>query len=151
MTSAWEGNPDKRIYARVKERGYSSVKNFAEERATKSYIELAEELGEDVAGIQIEAVLADEYQDANELVRFIKSNFVRSIWKNFPNGWDIDENPTLKRAYIYGKVSSSFTEIIQNKIEKGWNNLVKSPNLYKGWLPQNADDPILTEAFKEIE
>jgi hypothetical protein len=150
MSKTWEGDIDAKVYRRVKEKGHLSVREFAESLPTKSYVELAEELGEDVAGIQIEAVLADEYQNANELVRFIKSNLVRSICDNFPNGWNTEEDSSLKQAYAYAEVSSTFLGNAKIIVENGWNNLVKSPKLYKGWLPKNADDPILTEAFKEF-
>jgi hypothetical protein len=151
MNKTWEGDIDAKVYQRVKEKGYTTVREFAESLPTKSYVKLAEELGEDVAGIQIEAVLADEYQKTNELVTFIKSNLVRSICDNFPNGWNTEEDSNLKQAYTYAEVASPFVEPIDKKIEESWHRLVNLPQIFIGWLPRDVDDPILTEAFKDFE
>jgi hypothetical protein len=150
MSKTWEGDIDAKVYQRVKEKGYSTVREFAESLPTKSYVELAKELGEDVAGIQIEAVLADEYQNANELVRFIKSNLVRCLNKFVKNGWDVDEDFDDTRSSAYASWASSFVGNGRNIAEKSWKSLKNSNNLHRGWLPKDADDPILTEAFKEF-
>jgi hypothetical protein len=46
---SWEGNWPARLYERVREHGYSSLTAFAEARPTLPLVELAEELGDDLA------------------------------------------------------------------------------------------------------
>src|SRR4051794_22116069 len=48
--SAWSGDWRVRLRERIRDRGYDSVTAFAEERPTVSFADLADELGQDIAG-----------------------------------------------------------------------------------------------------
>ncbi|RYZ15535.1 MAG: NUDIX hydrolase, partial [Myxococcaceae bacterium] len=50
---AWQGNIKARLYERVRERGYESLTAFADARPAVPLYVLADELGNDVAAVQV--------------------------------------------------------------------------------------------------
>ncbi len=85
MTSAWQGNWAKRIYRYVEERGFESVTDFAAHYPLFSTIDLADLLGEDVAGVQLESLWYMEAARHGALHWFVRDLLVRQLHECMPN------------------------------------------------------------------
>ena len=106
--SAWQGNWVVRLYERVRERGYTSLTAFADARPTTSLVELAEELGEDVAGVQVFKGLVEEAERNRQLTRLVRGQLVRELSESLPDGWPavMDDANRFKVAKALGAWSA---------------------------------------------
>jgi hypothetical protein len=150
MPSAWEGNWPDRIRERVAEQGYESPFTFAEAKPKATFIELANELGEDVAPIQLEGVICDDYDKRGEAERYARGSLVRHLRDEIPDGWGIGANFDFKRSGVYASWSSRLPEGYEEDADRVWAELKQTPRLYQGWLPEGPDDEILVEVFKKV-
>lgn len=145
---SWEGNWERRIRDRVGERHFASVTAFAESRPTATLVELADELGaEDVAAVQVEALLRDEARETSSIHRFARSMLVREVHHFFPDGWMRGDRVEWNRAGVWAKWVSRLGQEQKSAAERVWDSLESHVPL--GWLPSGPDDPIIMQAFTE--
>jgi len=150
--SAWEGNWRVRLYERIRERGYDSLTSFAESRPTASLVALAEELGEDVAGVQIFTGLLAEAERRKQVTRFVRGVLVRELSESLPEGWPavLDDENRFKVASALGPWSAYTPDSHKERVKRARAALRAKPPP-PGWLPLSADDELLRTLLPDEE
>jgi len=150
--SAWQGNWRVRLHERIRERGYDSLTSFAEARPTASLVALAEELGEDVAGVQVLSGLLAEAERRKQVTRFVRDVLVRMLSKSLPNGWPavLDDANRFKVAKALGAWSAYTPESHEERARRAGDALLATPPP-PGWRPLTADDELLRTLLPDEE
>ncbi|SEN18265.1 hypothetical protein SAMN05444354_1334 [Stigmatella aurantiaca] len=150
--SAWEGNWVARLYERVRERGHTSLTAFAEARPTASLVELAEELGEDVAGVQVFKGLVEEAERNRRLTRLVRGQLVRELSESLPDGWPavMDDANRFKVAKALGAWSAYTPETHEERVKQARAALRAAPPP-PGWRPLGPDDELLRTLLPDEE
>jgi hypothetical protein len=141
---AWEGNWKVRLYERVRERGYDSLTAFAEARPAVPLYVLAEELGSDVAGVQVLSGLLAEAEQRNRVTRFVRDVLVRQLSQSLPEGWPavMDDGNRFKVAEALGLWSAFTPEEYEQRVDQAGDALLATPPP-PGWRPLGPDDELL--------
>ncbi|NOK22214.1 NUDIX hydrolase [Corallococcus carmarthensis] len=150
---SWQGDWKVRLYARVRERGYDSLTAFAEARPTASLVQLAEELGkDDIAGVQVFSGLVAEAERSKRLTRLVRSQFVRELSEDFPNGWPtaVDDNNRFDIAHALARWCSYTPETHEARVKQVKAELLASPPP-PGWRPLGPDDELLLTLLPDDE
>jgi hypothetical protein len=105
---------------------------------------------EDVAAVQIEWLLKDEALKRNWFERFARATLVREIYDELPQGWGVGEKADFRRAGVYAGWGRIVGPEYEQATDRVWDALsrLEPP---RGWLPANADDPLVVKAFQEGE
>ncbi|XXF79589.1 NUDIX hydrolase [Myxococcaceae bacterium GXIMD 01537] len=150
--SAWRGNWRARLYERIRERGYDSLTAFAEERPTASLVALAEELGEDVAGVQVLSGLLAEAERRKQVTRFVRDVLVRMLSQSLPEGWPavLDDANRFKVAKALGRWSAYAPETHEERVRQASAVLLATPPP-PGWRPLGPDDELLRTLLPDEE
>jgi hypothetical protein len=150
--SAWQGNWRVRLYERVRERGYASLTSFAEARPTAPLYLLAEELGEDVAGVQVLSGLLAEAERRKQVTRFVRDVLVRMLSESLPDGWPavLDDANRFKVASALGSWSAYTPETHEERVRQARAALRATPPP-PGWRPLSADDELLRTLLPDEE
>jgi hypothetical protein len=149
---AWRGDWQGRLTSLLRDRGYSSAREFAATAPTKSFVDLANDLGPgDVAAIQLQWRALDEAKEANEVELAARDLLVRNFHAMLPTGWSSDAKERRRLAGAIAawasSVGSHLTEYKPRLAEMA-RAMVSEGAFPIGWLPIDADDPILVEFFK---
>jgi len=149
---AWWGNWVVRLYERVRERGYTSLTAFAEARPTASLVELAEKLGEDVAGVQVFKGLVEKAERSRQLTRLVRGQLVRELSESLPNGWPavMDDANRFKVAKALGAWSAYTPETHEERVKQARAALRAAPPP-PGWRPLSPDDELLRTLLPDEE
>lgn len=152
---AWRGDWAQRLQSLLSARGFSSVRAFAATAPTKSYVDLAHELGPgDVAAIQLQWAALDEARAAGEMEPLARDLLVRWLHGELPQGWTTSR---VERAIVWPRANaiSAWASSISahlpeyNSVVSSLSRIILKENPFPlGWLPTNADDPLLVELFK---
>lgn len=146
----WRGDWISRIYQRVRERGFDSVTAFAKTRPTATLLELAADLGDDIAAIQLEGILYSEAERAGTFDSFARGLLARCIWQWMPAGWNAGEDIEMQRADVYAEWSVVVSPLLgEARSDAIWDALEDS-RIPTGWLPSGPDDPIIERAFAGV-
>ena len=150
--SAWQGNWVARLYERARERGYSSLTAFADARPTASLVELAEELGDDVAGVQVFKGLVEEAERHRQLTRLVRGQLVRELSESLPNGWPavMDDANRFKVAQALGAWSAYTPTTHEERVRRAGDALLATPPP-PGWRPLGPDDELLRTLLPDEE
>lgn len=150
--AAWRGNWLVRLRERVRDRGYDSVTAFAEARPTISLVDLADELGQDIAGVQIHRVLVDEAERSHKVPRLVRGTLVRELWECLPNGWPAvrDGKAGFQVAKALGSWTADTPETHQERVKQARAALRAHPPP-PGWLPKGPDDELLRTLIPDEE
>lgn len=151
---SWQGDWDARVHERVRERGFSSLTDFADSRPLDSFIQLALELGpDDVNASQVQALLREEAEDSNTAARFLRSSLIRRLRERLRSGWaeDGDSDPFLSE--LAGAIASWATGaeglIDEEDSDRVWQ-FFRHTRIPAGWLPDGPDDPIIALALADV-
>jgi len=152
---AWRGDWKQRLHELLAARGFSSVRSFALSSPTKSFVELAKELGPgDVAAVQLQWSALDEAKAAGEMERMARDLLVRSLHSLLPGGWDtsrIDDAAVMPRVHAISAwssaISSHFSEY-KTLVRSMSQTIMEQDPFPAGWLPVDVNDAILVEFFK---
>ena len=149
---SWQGNWRVRLYERVRERGYASITAFAEARPTASLVALAEELGDDVAGVQVLSGMLVEAERRKQVTRFVRDVLVRKLSQYLPGGWPavLDDANRFEVAKALGSWSGYMPETHQERARRAGNALLASPPP-PGWRPLGPDDELLRTLLPDEE
>lgn len=150
--SAWQGNWRVRLYERVRERGYDSLTAFAEARPAIPLYRLAEELGDDVAGVQVMSGLLAEAERRKQVTRFVRDVLVRLLSQSLPNGWPavMDDANRFKVAEALGSWSAYTPETHEERVRQARAALRAAPPP-PGWRPLGPDDELLRTLLPDEE
>ena len=140
-----------RIQERVRAKGFASLLDFTETRPRATFLDLANDLGvEDVAAVQIEWLLKDEALNRNCFERFARATLVREMYDELPQGWGVGEKADFRRAGVYAGWCDTLGQEYDDATDRVWDALKRlGPPV--GWLPADADDPLVVKAFQEGE
>lgn len=149
---SWEGDWPARLYDRVRERGYSSLTAFAEERPTLPLVELAEELGDDLNAVQVFKGLVDEAERSHQLTRLVRGQFVRELYESLPDGWPVvmDDSTRFKVATVLGSWFGFTPETHRERVDQVSDALLAHPPP-PGWRPLGPDDELLRTLLPDEE
>jgi hypothetical protein len=146
----WYGDWLARIHQRVHALGFSSVSAFADMHPKATLMQLAAELGDDVAAIQVEGALRDEAEKTGALERFARALLVRYIRNDLPMGWKIGERFDFDRAGVFANWSAGVEGLMDKPIRKVVWGRLKDADIPAGWLPESLDDPYIEQAFAGV-
>ncbi|NOJ94085.1 NUDIX hydrolase [Corallococcus coralloides] len=141
---AWQGNIKARLYERVRERGYDSLTAFADARPAVPLYVLADELGNDVAAVQVLSGLLYEAEQHQRVTRFVRDVLVREVAEGLPNGWPLilDDASRFEVAMTLGRWSAYTPETHEERVRQVRDALLASPPP-PGWRPLSPDDELL--------
>lgn len=153
---AWQGNWEQRLYARIRDRGFSSVTEFIESRPLATLVELADELGQrDVAAVQLRWRWVAEAIATGNMERCARSLLTRTLREELPEGWHREwpDVPGDSRTPLFRKVGalSSTAAALPDAYEESIDRIrvaLDAAGIPEGWLPASADDPLLVEIFR---
>ncbi|MCY1001334.1 NUDIX hydrolase [Myxococcus sp. MISCRS1] len=141
---AWQGNIKARLYERVRERGFDSLTAFANARLAVPLHLLADELGNDVAAVQLLSGLLYEAEQNKQVTRFVRDVLVRELAEGLPNGWppNLDDSNRFEVAMALGRWSAYTPETHEERVRQVRKVLLASPPP-PGWRPLGPDDELL--------
>jgi hypothetical protein len=168
LGQAWSGDWQARILVRLRVRGFKSVTAFAEANPVVSLKAMAEELSTDhqagvnhadVAAEQLVRIWREEASQggANAVERFSRRMLVGELHRDLPDGWRSEWNSEAARPAM-SRMTAAMTNwtcnhsseykaasdrVLDAMIDEG-----RSGRIPFGWLPVNADDPVLIDIFK---
>ncbi|NVJ22103.1 NUDIX hydrolase [Myxococcus sp. AM011] len=150
--SAWQGNIKARLYERVRERGYDSLSAFADARPAVPLFVLADELGSDVAAVQLLSGLLYEAEQHKRVTRFVRDVLVRLLSQSLPNGWPavMDDANVFKVAKALGSWSAYTPETHKERGRLARAALRANPPP-AGWRPLGPDDTLLRTLLPDEE
>jgi hypothetical protein len=148
----WEGNWRARLYERVRERGYNSLTAFAEAHPAIPLYMLAEELGNDVAGVQVLNGLLAEAEQRKQVTRLVRDVLVRQLSQSLPDGWPtvMDDANRFKVAKTLGLWFAFTPETHRSRAEQVMAALRAAPPP-PGWRPLGPDDELLRTLLPDEE
>jgi hypothetical protein len=148
----WEGHWRTRLYERVRQRGFASLMAFAEARPALPLHVLAEELGNDVAGVQVLSGLLTEAEQRKQVTRLVRDVLVRQLSQSFPDGWPavLDDTHRFKVAEALGLWSAFTPEEYEKRVDQAGDALLSSPPP-PGWRPLGPDDELLRTLLPDEE
>lgn len=149
MTNTWDGDWRERIRQRVKELEYQDLIDFSERNSTADFFQLAELLGEQVAPIQVEQILGEEYYRKGKYTKFFRNSLARHIRNSLSQGWNADENSDLQRASAFTDWELRTVDEYADFTERIWSIFKNSNDIPNDWLPEDGDDPIIIKKFEE--
>ncbi len=146
----WQGDWLTRIYQRVHKRGFESVTAFAETKPTATLLELAAELGEGVAAIQLEGALYSEAEKSGTFDKFARGLLARCIRQRLPMGWSDGEQLATERAGAFASWCAGVEGLIDESASDAIWDKLEGASIPTGWLPEGPDDPILARVFAGV-
>lgn len=153
--SAWQGDWQVRLKARLAARGFSTTEEFISTQPVKSLVTLADELGpDDVAAVQLEWSYLDDAKLRGTIEHCARDLLVRQLHEKLPGGWTttrIDMAAVWPRVNAMSAWASSISSRLPeyNEVVSAFSRRVQDENAFPvGWLPANADDPVLMDAFR---
>ncbi|NVJ05093.1 NUDIX hydrolase [Myxococcus sp. AM001] len=149
---AWRGNIKARLYERARERGFGSLTAFAEARPAVPLYALADELGNDVAAVQVLSGLLYEAQQRKQVTRLVRDVLVRELAERFPNGWPgtLDNVTRGEVALGLGTWSAYSPETHKERVDRAGDALLANPPP-AGWRPLGPDDAFLRTLLPDEE
>jgi hypothetical protein len=152
---AWRGDWKRRLQTLLSSRGFTSASEFAATRPTKSFVELAEDLGPgDVAAVQLQWSILEEAKTAGNMEPAARGLLVRCLHDLLPAGWDIsrvDDAAVMPRVQAISAWSSSISSHVPEYtglLRAIGRTIMESDPFPTGWLPADANDPLLVEFFQ---
>ncbi|RKH88838.1 NUDIX hydrolase [Corallococcus sp. AB045] len=149
---AWRGNIKARLYERARERGFDSLIAFAEARPAVPLYALADELGSDVAAVQVLSGLLYEAQQRKQVTRLVRDVLVRELAERFPNGWPgaLDDVSRGEVALGLGTWFAYAPETHKERVDRAGDALLAHPPP-PGWQPLGPDDELLRALLPDEE
>ncbi|NRD52306.1 NUDIX hydrolase [Corallococcus sp. AB018] len=150
---SWQGNWKVRMYERVRERGHTSLTDFANSRPTVPLLKLAAELGkDDVAAIQVFHGLLSEAAQRRQVTRLLRDVFARELAGDFPEGWPVitDEATRFQVIKLLARLGAFTPETHEARVSRAGDSLLASPPP-PGWRPLGPDDELLLTLLPDNE
>lgn len=165
---AWLGDWRSRLAERLRARGLNSMMGFAEANPQASLQAMAEDLstdhetGIDRADLCAEQLVRVWREEASQggpdaVERFSRRMLVGELHQDLPEGWRSESSSETSRSAL-SRMAAALTEwtcnhsseyrtasdrVLDAMIDEG-----QSGKIPPGWLPVNADDPLLVAIFK---
>ncbi|WP_434391203.1 NUDIX hydrolase [Melittangium boletus] len=149
---SWKGHWKTRLHERVRDRGFASLTAFAERHPTRSLVDLADELGEDVNAVQVFSGLVAEAERSQQLTRLVRAQFAREFAEGLPEGWPpvLDDAHRFKVARTLGLWVSYTPSSHQERARRVGDALLARPPP-TGWRPLSSEDRLLRALLPDEE
>jgi hypothetical protein len=166
LGQAWLGDWRTRTLERLYARDFESIAAFADSKPTASLLALAEELSTDhsanvdhadVCAEQVARLWREEAErgGSEAVERMARRILVGELHLDLPYGWLKDWAKNEEAASRVSMVLSSWESHIGDAREGAAGRVVeamldegRAGRIPQGWLPSNADDPILVDIFE---
>ncbi|MEM8639528.1 MAG: hypothetical protein AAGG51_12045 [Cyanobacteria bacterium P01_G01_bin.54] len=152
--SVWSGDWEKRLFDSLERQGFGNdAIFFAKSNPDLTYKELVELLDASLAPIQIVYLLTEQAQESNEIDWFSKDCFIRQVQRQCASGWKVGSKADYNAASAIADWICCMKRFSQEtgKIASCVGiKLIKSTVLPEGWLPNNTDDIVIQEIFKDV-
>jgi hypothetical protein len=167
---AWSGDWRHRLAERLRVRGFETMTAFAEANERESLNAMGEELSTehdvginraDLCAEQLLQVWRDEAQRAGSaaIERFSRRMLVGELHRDVPDGWRSDwsapdadtERAASRLASVSARWVSNHSNEYRSAADRVMDALIadgRAGRIPSGWLPANADDPLLVEIFR---
>jgi hypothetical protein len=146
MTEAtWAGDWRERVRQRILALGFEAPRDYGVARPRATFAELANELGPDVAPVQVESVLYEESLLGGYLLENARAALVRELLEIVPRDLKRGHALSFARSHAFAAWSSSMHEELAEAASRAWGRLV--PGLSETWVPDGPEDPIVVAAF----
>ncbi len=142
----WSGDWHSRILERVRQHGFDSVTDYANDRVGVSLDVLADELGpEDIAGAQLQCLLLEDAIRSNTVPRLLRDLFVRELREALPQGWKypLDDDSRFRVVGAVADWVAEFQDHIDDQGKSAARRALLDAELPLGWLPDGPDDPVI--------
>ncbi len=150
----WVPDWQAKLYKAVNELGCSTVIEFARNRPSATWSQIAEELercsGSRFAPVQFDMVFQSELKTIADWNYYIISSLVRLIREAIPNGWASGEDFRFRVATAFASWSACLPKKYTDPCRKVFHALM-AKQLHEGWLPLDAEDPIILEALTNAD
>jgi hypothetical protein len=130
----------------VRQRGFTTVTQYAAERVGTPLVELAEELGpDDVAADQITHLLIEEAVRTKTVPRMLRDLFVRELREALPQGWrsPLDDEARSEVARALARWKTALADHLDKPAAFTAGQDFMNAELPTGWHPTGPDDPVI--------
>jgi hypothetical protein len=142
----WSGDWHSRVLERVREHGFETVTDYANDRVGVSLDVLADELGpDDIAGAQLQCLLLEEATRSNAIPRLLRDLLVRELRDRLPQGWKypLDDRSRYEVAAAIAAWVAEFQDHLDAEGKSSARRALLAAELPPGWLPDGPDDPVI--------
>lgn len=144
--TTWSKDWHTRVEDRVRQRGFSSVTQYAQNRIGVPLLELADELGpDDIAAAQITLLLIEEALRAGDIRNAARDLLVRQLRVALPAGWSNPLNEST-RSEVAGAIADWYSDLedyIDRDNMRAAGRELLAAQLPLGWRPAAPDDAIV--------
>jgi len=154
---AWLEGWQERLDLLVHERGFGSVTAYVESRPGATLVELAIDLGRggiEVAPVQIQWRWVAEAEASGTLERCARGLLARALRDTLPEGWRTewqdapgDPTPLSRKVDAFADLVTAMPQVYR-AVARRTCVALDSANIVEGWLPANADDPLIMDIFR---
>ena len=152
LADVWSPDWEKRLRERVRARGFGRVADYFAAHPLASYAELANDLGDDVAPIQVTRLQLSEARQEGTLRGAAMNVLLRVIRAELPNGWgrippgdDAEPDYLNASAFASWGAPMKWAGVPDHVIAAVGERLKDSATM--GWLPRGTDDELITAVF----
>ena len=144
MSTVWEPDWPFRIYERIEASGFHALSEYMASRPMCSLLDLADELGPDIAAAQLESLWFREAEERGELLALLSSLLIRRIRVAIPQGWSQGDEFDFELAgglASWGRVAGRVLSQSQRLRVRDYLLGLSPP---AGWLPVVPHDTLTT-------
>ena len=155
LGKAGQGDAGQRICERVRALGFATLADYLRSRPGLTYLELVDELGpEDLVGLQVIDVHLHEARRQGEagFRAAAKDALARFLRQQLPHGWGRtpgagSAGPDAANMAAFSIWASAVEALspVGSYTSAVWERL--NSDVPQGWLPESADDDLLTRMF----
>jgi len=157
----WLGDWEERCRHRLACEGFTSMTAYLKSREGVTYSKVAKQL-DGCAPLQVALMQFREAREKKTLRNVSKDSLVRTIRERMKRGWDVSIHRRRQRtsafvqwlsilrcdqAFVGNEACDEQSVLMSKRGEDVWRVLEESAVV--GWLPESADDPVITKAFDE--
>lgn len=151
MSETWEKDWPTRVYERIASFGFHSLSEFMDSRPMVSLLSLADELGPDVAAVQLESLWFREAENRGRLAHTLGSLLIRYIREAIPQGWttgdEFDSNLADGFSMWENIADLVLSDSGRERVWERLRNLSPAP----GWLPVVPHDELTSYVLRTLE
>jgi len=155
LADIWSTDWEQRLRERVQARGFDRVADYLAAHPLASYAELADDLGDDVAPIQVTRLQLAEAKEANVLREAAADVLVRVLRADLPEGWGRvpagdDAEPDYLNASAFASWGAPMKWAgVADDVVAGVGAQLKA-RATPGWLPMGPRDQVIVAAFDAV-
>ena len=151
MSETWEPDWPTRVYECITELGFHSLAEFFDSRPMCSIISLADELGPDVAAVQLESLWFREAEAHGRLPQVLASLLIRYVRESIPQGWATGDKFDSNLADAFATWENIADLVLSESARDRVWTCLRSLSPAPGWLPVIPPDELTSSLLATIE